>query len=213
MHIPDGFLNTRTWVFFDLLSAAFLILSLERIRNKIGKMKIPLLGVVASFIFAAQLLNFPILGPTSGHLIGGALAAILLGPWVGIVVMTTVLVIQCLIFQDGGLTSLGANIFNMGILSSLVGFPVFVLIRKIIRNQAGLFIGSFVAGWLSVILASLACGFELGLSQVVPVNLALTTLGVAHVVVGLGEGFITAIVVKLVFEARPDLINFAEGRE
>lgn len=213
MHIPDGFLNTKTWVFFDLLSGAFLILSLERVRNNIGERRVPVLGVVASFIFATQLLNFPIIGGTSGHLIGGALSAILLGPWIGIIIMTTVLVIQCLLFQDGGLTALGANIFNMGILSGLLAYPIFVITRKITRSESGIFFGAFIAGWISVFIASLACACELAVSGTAPLHIVLPAMGSIYSIIGLGEGFITAVVVKLVLQSRPDLMNFENKKE
>lgn len=208
MHIPDGFLNTKTWVFFDLLSAAFIVLSLERVRNKIEERQIPIMGVTASFIFAAQLLNFPILPGASGHLIGGALSAILLGPWASIIVMATVLVIQSFLFQDGGLTALGTNIFNMGVLSAIIGFPIFIIIKKIIRGKFGIFLGAFLSAWISVVLASVACSFQLGVSGIVPLNVLLPAMVFVHSIIGIGEGFITYIVVKLVIEARPDLVSF-----
>ncbi len=209
MHIPDGFLDTRTWLLLDFLSAAFVVLSLERVRNNLGEKKIPLLGVIASFIFAAQLLNFPLIGGASGHLIGGALSAILLGPWASILVMATVSLIQCLLFQEGGFTALGANIFNMGILSSLFGFPIFCIVKKMVGGDRGIYVGAFVSAWLSVILASAGCALVLSISGVAPIHFILPFLVGVYTIIGLGEAFITAIVVKLVLQSRPDLIKFA----
>ena len=121
MHIPDGFLNAATAVTTSVVSAGGIGYSVKRANKKLGEAHVPLMGIMGAFIFAAQMLNFPVAGGTSGHLIGGALAAILLGPWAGTLIMACVLIVQCLVFQDGGITALGANIFNMGLCGQLRG--------------------------------------------------------------------------------------------
>ena len=162
MHIPDGFLNTGVSIAAWAGSAGGLGYALQRVNKTLGERQVPLMGVTAAFIFAAQMLNFTVVGGTSGHLLGGALAAILLGPWAGMLVLTSVLTIQALLFQDGGLLALGANIFNMGIVGVLVGWVAYTLIRRLLGDRAwAVFISGFAAGWLSVVAAAIAAAAEL----------------------------------------------------
>jgi cobalt/nickel transport system permease protein len=207
MHIPDGFLDTKTWVTLGVISAGTVGLALSKASKKIGEKQIPLMGVLAAFIFAAQMLNFPVAGGTSGHFMGGVLAAILLGPLAGVLIMAIVLIIQCLVFQDGGLTALGANIFNMGIIGALVGYYLYLGLSRIVASTRGMFINAFIASWLSIVLAAGVCATELAVSGTVPVGVALPAMTGVHGLIGIGEGLITVAVLSLVFKVRPDLLE------
>lgn len=206
MHIPDGFLAANTLVPTWLISIMGIGYSLKRTAQMLKDKMVPLMGVMATFIFAAQMLNFPVLGGTSGHLLGGVLAVVLLGPYAGIIVIAVVLAVQCLIFQDGGLTTLGANIFNMAILGSGVGYLIYNPIRKLIKDNKGIIIGTAIASWCSVVIASIACAIELAISGTSPINIALPAMAFVHMFIGIGEAIITCLVVGFVLKVRPDLI-------
>ena len=135
MHIPDGFLDTKTWIGMGCISTVFIGVAVRQANKKISEKHIPLLGVMAAFVFAAQMFNFPVGGGTSGHFMGTTLIAILLGPWASVLIMTTVLTVQCLIFQDGGLTALGANIFNMGVVGGFFGYYINTIIRLFVQGR------------------------------------------------------------------------------
>ena len=153
MHIPDGFLTPQVFAPFWAVAVGGLAYALRKTKQILKDKAVPLMGVTAAFIFAAQMLNFPIIGGTSGHLLGGVLAAVLLGPYAGAIVISLVLIVQSLVFQDGGLTALGANIFNMAFLGAMGGYFIYRFLRKI----AGLIISVGIASWLSVVIASFAC--------------------------------------------------------
>jgi len=180
-----------------------------RIANKkLGEKQVPLMGVLAAFIFAAQMLNFPIVGGTSGHLIGAALAAILLGPWAAVLIMSCVLIAQCLIFQDGGLLALGANIFNMGIVASFSGYYLYRLVSLLLGdNRRGKLVGGFVAAWGSVFLAAIVCAIELAASGTSPIKVVLPAMAGFHALIGIGEGLITGAVLSFVLATRADLLQ------
>jgi len=207
MHIPDGFLNVATAAGTYVISAGGVGYSLRRLAGKLGEKQIPMVGVMAAFIFAAQMLNFPVAGGTSGHLVGGALAAILLGPWTGLLVMTCVLLVQAIVFQDGGITALGANVLNMGIISVFLGYYVYRIILGLLKGK-GLAepVGGFVAGWISIVAAAVACAIELALSGTSPLGVALPAMAGVHALIGIGEGLITALVLGFVKATRPDLL-------
>jgi len=212
MHIPDGFISAPVATVGCVVAAGCVAHAVKATNKKMGEKQIPLMGVLAAFIFAAQMLNFPIAGGTSGHFIGAALAAILLGPWAGVLIMTCVLVVQCLIFQDGGLFALGANIFNMGIVASFIGYYVhrgdaslFGGHRKRILGSGGL------AAWLSVVIASIACAFELAISGIVPLGVALPAMVGVHALIGIGEGVITAAVLSFIMATRADLLEIQKA--
>jgi cobalt/nickel transport system permease protein len=170
--------------------------------------------VLAAAIFAGQMLNFSVTGGTSGHLMGAALATIIVGPWAAILVMTSVVSVQALIFQDGGLLVLGANIFNMGILSVMVSSMAFQLIGKFFKNKrASLYVGSFLSGWLSVFIASLLVAFELAFSGTSPIGVALPAMAGVHALIGIGEGLITVGAVTLVHASRRDLLHSVTAAE
>jgi cobalt/nickel transport system permease protein len=176
--------------------------------KKLKEKHVPLMGVLAAFIFAAQMLNFPIAGGTSGHLIGAALAAILLGPWAAVLIMSCVLIAQCLIFQDGGLLALGANIFNMGIVASFSAYFLYRLSTSVLGdNKKGRLIGGFIGAWGSVVMASLACALELVISGISPLVVALPAMAGLHALIGIGEGLITGVALSLVLVTRADLMQ------
>ena len=206
MHIPDGFLAANTWVPAWLISIGGLGYCLRRTAQVLKDRMIPLMGVMAAFIFAAQMLNFPVMGGTSGHLLGGVLAAVLLGPCAGAIVIALVLVVQCLIFQDGGLTALGANILNMSFVGAIGGYFVYNIIRKSIGGNKGIIVGAAIAAWLSVVVASSVCAIELSISGTSPLRIALPAMAGVHTLIGIGEAIITYLVVSFVLKVRPDLI-------
>jgi len=202
MHIPDGFLDVKTAVGAGVVAAAGVGWALRQARRQLPAQKVPLLGVAAAFIFAAQMLNFPVAGGTSGHLIGAVLAAVLLGPAAAVVVMTAVLVVQCFLFQDGGVSALGANIFNMAVLAPVIGCGIYRLARPVGRIAAAAF-----AGWCSTVVAAISCAGQLALSGTVAWGVAFPAMTGVHMLIGIGEGLITALVLAAVWKARPELLN------
>ena len=207
MHIPDGFVSTPINIASAAAGIGVVGYALRRAGSALDQRKIPLLGVVAAFIFAAQMLNFPVVAGTSGHFVGAALAAILLGPFEAVLVMASVLVLQCLMFADGGITALGSNVFNMGIIGALFGYAVFTGLRAILpRNKSGMLAAAAVAAWASVVASALSCAVMLGASGRYPLELAVPTMAGVHALIGIGEGAITAAALALVVAARPDLV-------
>ena len=207
MHIPDGFLDGRTAAASAALSAAGVGLALRRVRRELPPRKIPLLGLSAAFLFAAQMVNFPVAGGTSGHLVGGALVAALLGPSAAIVVVTTVLIVQCFLFQDGGVMALGANIFNMAIVNSVAGYAIYRLVCRALAGTRGQVTAIAFAGWCATVLAAICCAGELSWSGTIPWPVAFPAMTAVHMLIGVGEGVISALVLLTVQRARPDLIS------
>jgi cobalt/nickel transport system permease protein len=208
LHIPDGFLSPAVSLICWLLAILGVGVALRHSSRALGERQVPLMGVLAAFIFAAQMLNFTVAGGTSGHLIGGALAAILLGPWAGILTMATVVSIQALLFQDGGLLVMGANVLDMGIISTLVGYGVYRGVMTLARGKRwGLLVGGFAGAWLSVVVAAVACAIQLAFSGWSPVGVVLPAMGVVHVLIGIGEGLITVGALTLVAASRSDLLE------
>jgi cobalt/nickel transport system permease protein len=208
LHIPDGFLSVAIAVICWALTAVGVGVSLWRSGKTLGARQVPLMGVLAAFIFAAQMLNFTVAGGTSGHLIGGALAAILLGPWAAILTMTTVVGIQALVFQDGGLLVMGANILNMGVIAVLVAYGVYRGVMALAGGRRwGLFVGSFAAAWMSVVISAVATAIQLAFSGTSPLGVALPAMAGVHVLIGIGEGLITVGALAFVAAARRDLLQ------
>lgn len=205
MHIPDGFLNGATMTATAVASAGGLGVAVKMAGRHLGERQVPLMGIMGAFIFAAQMLNFPVAGATSGHLVGAALAAILLGPWAAIIVMSLVLIAQCLIFQDGGLLALGANIFNMSIIAVLGAHLVHRLLIKVAGEDKPLVAG-FGAAWFSVFMASAVAALELAVSGTAPLDAVLPAMAGVHALIGIGEGLVTVAVLGLVRVARSDLL-------
>jgi cobalt/nickel transport system permease protein len=208
MHIPDGFLDAKTAVAAGALSAAGLALALSRVRRVFPPRRVPLIGLAAAFVFAAQMLNFPVAGGTSGHLIGGVLAAVLLGASAAVLVMSSVLILQCFMFADGGLTALGANLFNMALVAPVVGYGVYRLVRRLAPDSLrGRLLAAAFAAWCSTVAAAVACAGQLALSGTVAWGAALPAMAGVHMLIGLGEALITALVVAAVARARPELLH------
>lgn len=212
MHIPDGFLSVAVSVVLWLLSILAIAYALRRVNRDFDERKVPLMGVLAAAIFAGQMLNFSVTGGTSGHLMGAAIATILLGPWAAVLVMTAVVGVQALIFQDGGILALGANILNMGVVGVAVSYFTYRTVTQMARSQKwGVFVGGFAAGWLSIFIASLGVALQLALSGTSPANLAVPAMGAIHALIGVGEGLITVGALAFLYAARPDLV-LANGK-
>jgi len=207
MHIPDGFLDTKVWASMDVVTAGAVCYATKKVNKRLGERQIPLMGVMGAFIFAAQMINFPVAGGTSGHFLGGTLAAIFLGPWSAILVMSANFIVQCLLFQDGGLTALGANIFNMGIIGCLAGYGIYKGISNMIGGNKGLLIGGAIAAWCSVMLAATATSLELAISGTIPLKIVLPAMLGVHSLIGIGEAFINVIAISYVLKVRSDIIT------
>jgi cobalt/nickel transport system permease protein len=209
VHIPDGFVNLPTSAGFGAAAAGGIWYSLRRAAALLDDRRIPLAGLAAAFVFAAQMVNFPVAAGTSGHLLGGVLAAVLLGPWLGSIVVTVVLIVQALVFADGGLSALGLNVFNMAIIGAIGGWYLYRLVLGVMPGRAGTVpVAAGITAGISVVLAAL--GFTLQYAIGGEGGTAITTvLGAmvgVHVLIGIGEGLITALVVGAVTASRPDLV-------
>ena len=208
MHLPDGFLSTLVSLGLWAVSIVAVGISLRHVGRELNQRQVPLMGVIAAAVFAGQMLNFAVAGGTSGHLLGSALATILVGPWAAIIVMTTVVSIQALVFQDGGLLALGANLFNMAIIGTTVAYFVYTSIRKLSGEKAwGLFLGGVAAAWASIVAAALACALELAVSGTSPANIAVPAMGGIHMLIGVGEALITFGALAFINGARRDLFR------
>ena len=208
MHIPDGFLSTGVAIATWAGSAGGLGYAVRRVDETLGERQVPLMGVTAAFIFAAQMMNFPVAGGTSGHLLGGALAAILLGPWAGMIVLTSVLAVQALLFQDGGLLALGANIFNMSVIGTPLAWVVYGGMKRMLGDRTWATTASgFASAWLSVVVASLVAAAELAISGTSPWSVVFPAMGLVHALIGIGEGLITVAALAFLRATRPDLLS------
>ncbi len=207
MHIPDGFVSGGVNAAGFAISTVAVGLALRKADRSMSDERLPLLGVTAAFVFAAQMLNFPVGVGTSGHFLGAALAAILLGPLNACLVMALVLSVQCFLFADGGLTALGTNIFNMGIVGVFGAYGIFRLLYAILpRTRSGFLEAAGAASWCSVVVASTACSVELAVSGTIPLAVVLPAMAAVHTVIGLGEMLITTTALSVILAARPDLI-------
>lgn len=208
MHIPDGFLSVLVAVVCWGIVLVTIAVSLRQLNRVSAIRNDPLMGVLAAAIFAGQMLNFSVTGGTSGHLLGAALAAILVGPYAAVLVMTIVVSTQALIFQDGGLLALGANLFNMAVIGVFVAYTVNRLVQRLWgETRLAIFVGGFLAAWSSIFVASLACALELAFSGTSPANIAIPAMGGIHALIGLGEGFITIGALAFIYAARRDLLK------
>jgi cobalt/nickel transport system permease protein len=208
MHIPDGFVDVPVAAATGAVALGVVAVSVKKATRELNERTVPLLGVTAAFVFAAQMLNFPVAGGTSGHFLGALFVAALLGPYASVIVLTTVLLVQSLLMADGGITALGANVVTMAIIGGGLGYLVFVGLKRLLPQTAtGYFFSLATASWLSVVLASIACSFALALSGTVPLGVALPAMVSVHMVIGLGEALITSSVVAAVLASRPDLVK------
>lgn len=207
MHIPDGFLDAKTAIATAVFSVAGLGTALRHARQHLQSREIPLVGLTAAFIFVAQMLNFPVAGGTSGHLIGATLAMVLLGPNAAIIVMSSVIIIQSAIFADGGLLASGANIFNMAIVAPVSSYVIYRTLRGLLRNTRGQLISASVASWCATVIASIFCAGELAWSGTVAWNIVFPAMVGIHAVIGVGEGVITMLVLSAIAKTRPELLT------
>lgn len=214
MHIPDGFFDAPTSIGAAVIAAGAVGTSLKLSKGKMESEVAPVAGLTAVFIFAAQMINFPVALGTSGHLIGGALAAILIGPWAAMLAMTVVLAVQALVFADGGLTALGLNIVNMGIITVLVGYSIFNLAMRILpKKRIGILIAAGLAAFISVPASSTGFVIQYAIGGTATFELQDVFFAVTgvHLLIGIGEALITVLVVSSVLAARADLVTSARN--
>ena len=211
MHIPDGFLDARVAITTGAFSATGLGAALRHLGKHLQSRQIPLIGLSAAFIFVAQMINFPVAGGTSGHLIGAALAVVLLGPSAAIIVISSVLIIQALIFADGGLLSVGANILNMALVAPVFAYWAYRMVKRFLRGHRGQLIAASLAAWISTVVASIFCAGELALSHTVPWKLVFPAMAGIHSLVGIGESLITMLVIAAIQKTRPELLESQNG--
>lgn len=203
MHIPDGILKPNLLLAGWLISISAVIYCLKKVKATLKDRAIPLMGVAAAFIFTAQAIDFPLLGGTA-HLLGQALAVVLLGPYAAVLVMTAVLAVQCFIFQDGGLTALGANVFNMAFVGPIGGYFVYRLASRVFKKSLLPAVG--LAAWFAVVLSATFYALELAFSGVFPFKILLSSMILIHAVVGMAEAVITCLVIGFIIKVRRDLI-------
>ena len=215
MHIPDGFLDPIINIVLWIVTIVIMILGYFRMGSMFEKEDseklIPYIGVLAAIIFAFQFVNYPVPGGTSGHLVGGTLVAIILGPWASVIVLFLILVIQSL-FGDGGITVLGANAFNMGIIGGIVGFYLVMLFVRLLnytslKKELKVTIATAIGSYISIILASFICGIEIGISGTIPIEIAVSAMVFWHILIGIGEGIISSLIVFYIYKTKPELIT------
>jgi cobalt/nickel transport system permease protein len=203
MHIPDGFLSTPVVLTLWVITLLVVGYSLRKTNNQITEKHIPLMGVLAAFVFAAQMVNIPVAVGTSGHFLGGILVVIFLGPWAGAVIMTTIFIVQAVLFQDGGILALGANIFNMGLIGTVMGYYLYTGLLKVLKTRS---ISAAVAAWATIVMASTACAVELVLSGTAPFKVVVPAMIGIHVIIGIIEAVVTVVIFSAVVKTRPDLL-------
>jgi cobalt/nickel transport system permease protein len=209
MHIPDGFINGAASAGFGVAAAGGLGAAVRQTGRYLDERQVPLAGLVAAFVFAAQMVNFPVISGMSGHLLGGLLAAVLVGPWAGFVVLSVVLVVQGMFFADGGLSAIGLNIVNMGFVGALGGYALYRVFLKVVpANHRGVTVAAGIAAFLSVPLAALGfvVQFAVGGTADIGMTALLTAMLGTHVLIGIGEGVMTGLIVGAVMASRPDLV-------
>ena len=207
MHIPDGFLAPEVAAVCAVPAIGAVGYGLRRASRELDERRVPLLGVTAAFVFAAQMLNFPVAGGTSGHFLGAALAAILLGPWMACLVMSVVLVTQSFVFADGGVTALGANVLNMGVVGALLVGGLMFAAQRLLPGRRALLVVAGIGAWLAVVAGAVACSLELAISGTVPLGTVLPAMLGVHVLIGIGEAVITVAAVSAVLSTRPDVVR------
>lgn len=215
MHIPDGFINAPVSAIAGVIAAIGIVICLRGAHRQLDEKTAPMAGLVAVFIFAMQMINFPVAGGTSGHLLGGALAAILVGPYAGALAVSVVIIVQALLFADGGLSALGLNIINMGLVTAVVGWFAFRFVVRLAGSSRGAVLaGAFIAGLVAVPVSSLAFVLEYAIGGTGTASVQTVTIAMVgvHVLIGIGEGIITALTVGAVYLARPDLVYAMRDR-
>lgn len=205
MHIPDAFIPIWQGAVYWIIALVFVALALSWAKNEMNEEKLPLVAVLAAGIFALQSFNLPVSMGTSGHLVGGALAAIILGSsFAAIFILTMVLIVQGVLFGDGGITTMGANIVNMGVIGGFVGFYSF---KGIMRMTKSMPVSAFVAAWLACLIPALAATVEMFFAGTFPLREGLLAMGLYHAIIGIIEGFVTIAAIYLITSVRPDLVD------
>jgi cobalt/nickel transport system permease protein len=217
MHIPDGFLTTPVIFTTYLGSSTTLVFIWKKILEQFNQQSIPKVAILAAFIFITQMINIPIAGGTSGHLIGGFLATLLVGPYTAIFIISLVLTVQMLIFQDGGLTALGANIFNMGIAGIYLSYFVYMFslkfLKKYLDNLVVHLTLIFICSWLYVEIGAILCGIELSISGLADWKITVSFLFGIHALIGILEGIMTILIFKALQQIRPDLVYLSNLKQ
>nr|WP_321349611.1 cobalt transporter CbiM [uncultured Methanoregula sp.] len=205
MHIPDAFIPIWQGAIYWIIALVFVALALRWARNEMNEEKLPLVAVLAAAVFALQSFNLPVSMGTSGHLVGGALVAIVLGsPFAAVFILTMVLIVQGVLFGDGGITTMGANIINMGVIGGFVGFYSFKGIMGVTKSMP---VSAFIAAWLACLIPALACAVEMYFAGTFPLKEGLIAMGLYHAAIGIIEGFVTVAAIYLITAARPDLVD------
>ena len=218
MHIPDGLLDPVTTVVLWIVTIVVMVFGVKKI-NKIfeeedSEKLIPYIGVLAATIFAFQFVNYPVPGGTSGHLVGGTLVGVILGPWAAVIVIFMILVVQSL-FGDGGITAIGANTFNMGIIGGIVGFYIvkaiiLILNKTNLEKEKKVTIATGIGSYIAIVLAALIAGIEIGIGGAIPMNIAVPAMVFWHLIIGIGEAIISAFIVYFIYKVKPELITTEE---
>jgi len=218
MHIPDGLLDPVTTVILWIVTIVVMIISFKKIGNVFededSEKLIPYIGVLAATIFAFQFVNYPVPGGTSGHLVGGTLVGVILGPWAAVIVIFMILVVQAL-FGDGGITAIGANTFNMGIIGGIVGFYIVKLCVKILnktklQKETKVTVSTAIGSYIAIVLAAFFAGVEIGIGGAIPINVIVPIMIFWHLIIGIGEAVISALIVYFIYKAKPEFIMTEE---
>jgi cobalt/nickel transport system permease protein len=206
MHIPDGFLDFKICLITYILTIVFWFFSFKKAKEVLSDKQVPLMATLTAMFFAAQMMNYPIIGGTTAHLLGGPILAITLGPYGGVISMSVILIIQALVFGDGGLTTLGANIWNMGIVGTFIPYLIWFLFPK---NKKGMIAGAFLGAFIGDILAAVSAGLELGFSTkfLYGISIAVPAMALHHSIIGFGEGIVTCVIITILSKYRPDLLK------
>lgn len=213
-HIPDGFLSLQVCALTYAVTAVFWALGFRGVRRAFDERHVPLLSLLTAMFFAAQMMNFPVIGGSTAHLLGGPMLALLLGPYAGLISMTVIILLQALIFGDGGLSTLGANVLNMGIIGVFIPYLVFTVFAKVTRSKRGLYAGAFLGSFLGDLLAAVSAGFELGLSAPVfqyGIQVAVAAMVIPHSIIGIAEGIVTSTIMTVIAKSRPDLLELPKA--
>lgn len=211
LHAPDGFLTVPVAIVMWVVTIAVLAVAVRKTNRSLEERAVPLLGVMAAFIFAAQMFNFQVVGGTSGHLLGGVLAAVLLGPWAATLVMACVVAVQAFLFQDGGLIVLGANIFNMGVIGTLGGYAVYRALARVLGGERrGRIPAAAIAAWMAVVSGALAMSLQLAISGFIALEVTLPVMVGVHALIGIGEALITAAALGFIAVTRADLFELRD---
>lgn len=213
LHAPDGFLTVPVALGMWAATIAVLVIAVRRTNRTLDERSVPLLGVMAAFIFAAQMFNFGVIGGTSGHLLGSVLAAVLLGPWAGTLVMACVVAVQALLFQDGGLLVMGANIFNMGVIGTLGGYALYRLLVSLLGGERrGRIPAAAIAAWFAVVAGAAAIALQLAVSGFIALEVTLPVMLGVHALIGIGEAIITAAAIGFIGVTRADLFELRDAQ-